>query len=960
MIFLQITASANESMTKTSLEIHENTIVNEIKRTMFGVSSDWVTDYLKRNFYGNGNDMTKINSDMKKFLAESGFEIPVFRIGGGSANEFLWKNYLTKSESGVKSFGIPELLNGVTEVDPNACISVTLNILNDTDDNLLDLIRFLTLDPNDLQAVGSDGVNWAEERVKRGRAKPYPIFNVVLGNELDWLGGLDDKENLNWSAEKYISVCNRIIPKIREVNPNVKIGVFSKTATNGFEDNGRAWDETVIKALGPKVEYIVQHLYYHFADAAIYEQSGYDYDNIKSFISEEFGTAHCKIFLEEHGMYADWTDSGDYPRIMSFEGMMATAMFYCRRLKDSTFDGAAFHGFVGENPVDDNTFTMCSEVAQAYESTPYMLTGAGKIIKFFCENTGEFAVQSEMKSSETGLFKDSVYNTYLSKRNYAKQTPDAKYAARYPSINTLVTTAENGGLNIITANREENITHENISVSFDNGPYRLKEKTVITASDYTANITAQTPDAVTIETTKYTDNTAFTKYTVNPHEIVVLKLEPLNLNKTVSNVEIKNIETKDYKNTVNSPFGRIIAKCDSTAADDDLITFKVLKQNTMPESVEKSGEYAVAEITVTAKTARSGTAVDMPETADKGKYVLVAGNLENSLYDYVSTEFVYDTEAQENGSLSAVTVQCEENGKIKVGAEINPENRFSKYTYLIYKDNVATPEKIENLVNMGQITRTGDYLEFTADMPKDESDNGTYTIFVGNGEKNIAQKVFEYIYEPPQIKEIYVDFDTDSDSAVTANISFSESVEAGEIFTAALVKPGYKLVSNENDLENIVYIDTVKNSGYKQNIKITLPKEYPNGSYVLMINGQDGLKNDFPVNVDGGADIFIEGNLKNENGDAVNEQNINAVKSVFANVYSTEPKTVSAVCALYEKNGTLSDICINNDFVLSDGITNVKFDFKNICPQTSNMKIFVWDSAKTITPLAKYVGVYNK
>ena len=41
-----------EILKKTSLEIHENTVVNEINRTMFGVSSDWTVDYLKQTFYG--------------------------------------------------------------------------------------------------------------------------------------------------------------------------------------------------------------------------------------------------------------------------------------------------------------------------------------------------------------------------------------------------------------------------------------------------------------------------------------------------------------------------------------------------------------------------------------------------------------------------------------------------------------------------------------------------------------------------------------------------------------------------------------------------------------------------------------------------------------------------------------------------------------------------------------------
>lgn len=952
-IMLSCMPAVAETLTKTSLEIHENTVLNEIDRKMFGVSSDWITDTLKQTFYGSGNDMEKTKDDINRFFGESGYKLPIFRIGGGSANEFKWKQYLTSYGSNVKSFGIPELLSAVMSVDPDVKFSVTLNIASDTDDNILDLIRFLTLNPEDAEAVGSDNVNWALERVKRGIKKPLPIENVVLGNELDWLGGLDDPDGKNWSADKYISECSRIIPKIRKVNPNVPIGVFSKTATSGFDDSGRAWDEAVIKALGPKVEYIVQHLYYHLKDAAVYEQTGKDYDNIESFISEEYNTAHCKVYLEEHGMFADWGDSEQYPRIMSFEGMMAMSMFYCRRLRDSHFKSATFHGFSGENPVDDNTLTLCSEVLQAYKSTPYMLTGAGEMLKFFYENAGQFAVSSELKSTETVFFKDDVYNTWLSKKYYAQQTPNASYATRYPSINALVTTAENGGLNIIIANREEDITHENISISYDNGPYRLREKTVIRAEDYSANITAQNPEAVSFTTTKYTDNAAFTSYTANPMEIVLLKLEPINLNKTVNSVEIENTVTKGYKKTVNSPYNSLAAVCNTTAADDAPITFKVLKKGAMPETAEKNENYTETEITVSAKQAREGIILRLPDTMEKGRYTLAAGNFENSSYDYAYAAFNFDNEAAENSSVISVSAISAEGGKADVKVEINPENKLSEYTYLIYKGEPISVGGIENLINMGQIKRKGNFLKFTADMPKSWDENGTYTVFVGNGEENVGKCVFEYSYEPEKVKEIYVTFNQTEPSKIIADIGFSDGIPSKEIFTVMLVKPGYNLVSTEDDLKNIVYADTIENKKGALSLEIKLKDNHSNGMYKLMINGST-MNRVYTVNVNDGTDVFIEGNVTNEKGELITQENISTSKKVNADIYSNSQRNVSALCAVYSKEGRLLKSFVKNNFALNEGMTQTEFDLDGKVENAGILKIFIWDDTLSVKPLAKY------
>lgn len=957
--------AADKVMTKTRLTVNETVVLNNINRQMFGVSSDWVKARFVDTFYGENNpEMKETKDTINKFFAQDGFKLPLFRIGGGSANNYLWKEDLTPGYVKEKDLGITELFNGVMSVDPDAKFSVTLNLETDTRENQLDLIRYLTLMPDDEHAIGSDGTNWAQERVDRGYKDPFPVQHVVLGNELDWLGGITNESGKGWSTEKYITECKAFIPRIREINPDLPIGIFTKTATNGFADRGESWNKEVIPALGPLVDYIVVHLYYHLRDAAYYEQVGADYDVIKKYMTAEYGNSHLKIYMEEHGMYADWGDPEKYPAIMSFQGMLSTAMFYCRRLRDPMFEAATFHGFAGEQPKDDETFTLCSELLQAYISVPYMLTGAGEIVKFFYENAGSRAVQSELTSTESGYFRDSL-NRLCSNKLYAQQKAQKDRATLYPSLNALVTTSENGGLNIIMANLEKDVTHKDIPITFDKGPYRLKEKTVITADSYEANITAATPDAVKFETTVYSGSEVFNKYTINPLEIVLLKLEPIGIEKTALSVDVKNTVLKKYRPTVDSALRTVYAECtlSDAVADDKELDVVVLDTNMMPDEAEY-GTNRIYSGKITAKEAKNGIYVKMPDTADKGSYTLVVGDLTSQQKTYASTVFYYDTVNADAKTDMAISLKDAQDGKIvcdgkfTFNVETPGEMQNKKYSFALYKGSKQiAPDDVTDLVSIGTATVKNGMSQYTANIEEGEEQNGKYTLFVGAGpytNENISRYEFEYAYVKP---EIGLDVKKAEEGKIIADFEFNDRIKNGTRFNVVTVKPGYDLVSSADDLKNICSFEQIQKTDVKTSLEITLPKNSPAGVYRMTLAGDDGTQFMFDIDYMSDYGFAIGGKITDQSGNQLTSANVGEATAINAEIQSGESANVTGTlaCCVYDGDGKLLKAVLSENMTFVPGGNPTTIPLEGAVLAAAKIKLFLWKDMQTLVPLARYV-----
>ena len=71
-------------------------------------------------------------------------------------------------------------------------------------------------------------------------------------------------------------------------------------------------------------------------------------------------------------------------------------------------------------------------------------------------------------------------------------------------------------------------------------------------------------------------------------EIVLLKLEPIGIEKTALSVEVKNTVLKKYRPTVDSALRTVYAQCtlNDAIADDRELDVVVLDTNMMPDEAE--------------------------------------------------------------------------------------------------------------------------------------------------------------------------------------------------------------------------------------------------------------------------------------------------------------------------------------------------------------------------------------
>lgn len=835
------TCAYAKDITDTVLTIDETAPVKTVDAKMFGVSSDWLYATNAKLFFGNDASMTNTPDALLRDTRGQDYKIPLSRAGGGSANTFYWKKMLNDPDAKKKKFGIPEYVRGNQAIDPDVEFSFTLN-LDDTDENICDLVRFLTLMPEDENAVGSDGTNWAAERIRQGIPEPVPIAVLTFGNELDWLGGIDNTDNLNWTTERYIARCQELIPQIRAINPDVPLGVFSKTATSGFADHGEAWNKEIILNLGPDVDVIAFHNYYHINNAALLEMDGYDLEVIEKFISAEYDTAHLKIFLEEHGLFEDWSDLEERVKIQSFKGAMTMAMHFCRRLQDPMISMATFHGISGEFPTDDETNILCSEVMQAYRDEnhreTHMLTSNGEILRLMYQQfAGKTVVESTMAHKKTSILYRSLYK-------YVNETPyKSSIAGWYPHVNSVAAKDENGVLTIMFANRggcypagdeygnlEEDITVKDLELATQ-GTYKLVQKIEMYANPeydlgYDSRNTLKNPDQMLTVVTEYENPEEISTFTVEPRKITILTLVPAKQTGSVD-LTITNAAEKKYLETVTEETVRFSAE----VAGIETETGKAMLFRRGKAYVNAAQDTPLTAAEIPVATLQTGAKISMPQDAKDGMYTLAVrvGDV------YTKEEFYYE-KPENQGPIQSVTfLDMQENvvatsGIIQVQAVLAETvldgTPFAAALCRGETDLTGNTEKDETtlfsqLAAIGQAPAEAGMLAYQFHLPKSGEHSGTYTLFIG-GYKT------EFVYQytpgyPVQLQKvngnavwlgengIYAALDADEDLLATVYAAcYSETgVMTAAAADKAELKAGNSIISlnwQTNGLLNKTYI----------------------------------------------------------------------------------------------------------------------------------------------------------
>lgn len=450
-------ASANNTL---NLTVEQN-IIKNVKRETYGINFEWGGN--PSTYFVDGT--TQINP---LFVERFNDNIPIARMAGVSSNWMLWKQAIGDiSERGDLFFwhynkrpqylGPIEWINMVRSADSDVKLIYTVNMPRqkptderivgligkkidqiDTLENLKDLVRFMTLTPDDPKAVGSDGINWAQRRVDLGITKPVEIFAWELGCELD-------ADGQGWyRVAEYIEMCEPAIEAIREIDPDAKISAHEKTNIFFSEDITRKWHKQLLNAIGDKIDYLSLHYYYYPDEWDKFE----DYlDKLQSDIALTPAKDRIKILLTEHSSkrYSEETNAGyDYDIPHTMRGTLSTAEFLTEIMYRPEIVAGMYHS------VNSSSWSLMYS-----ENGKYHRTAPGFILEMF----GQKGVGSSLK------------HTLVAQEEFADS--DKVKAGAIKTTN---------GLNLFLVNTSN---ETDVKINFNLGnTYTLLKETIVTAESY--------------------------------------------------------------------------------------------------------------------------------------------------------------------------------------------------------------------------------------------------------------------------------------------------------------------------------------------------------------------------------------------------------------------------------------------------------------------------------------------
>ena len=507
IVFSYNIVNATNNDDSISMVINESQVIKNIGKEMYGINFEWGKNGDGSGYYlKNEENSLETNPEYVECFNDY---LPFSRMAGMSANAMYWKKAIgTMSErenlqfwyyeSQKQRFGPVEWIKGNKLADADTKFAYTVN-LKDIE-NLADLVRFLTLEPTDSKAVGTDGVNWAQRRVDLGISEPVDIKVWELGNEVD----CSTKDGgFTWNISEYIYACNNAIEAIRSVDPEAKISAHIKSDwwVTGWE----TWHRMLLDSLGEKIDYLSVHQYYIWQQLSIGNNV---FNTLETDIRNYTGSDRIKIFVSEHAanpIVDTWENSFDYMLPHTLGGTLATAEFYLRSAMRPSIEMATYHS------------TDSASWVTAYEfQGDVKLTAIGNLMHIMLDNFCGDVLQTQVE----GFSIDT----------------DSKV------IGGAVKT--NDGINVMLINRNESAV--NVDFDFEN-EYDMYAKSFITGlSNESDNyqVVNKTTGYVDINKRQisYAYNEAvqqsnITSYTIAPLSVVVLNLKEVNNDITSYGVE---------------------------------------------------------------------------------------------------------------------------------------------------------------------------------------------------------------------------------------------------------------------------------------------------------------------------------------------------------------------------------------------------------------------------------------
>lgn len=480
--------------------IDENVIERRADREMYGINCEWSAQKLE-DYFIYGEDGSQ--SPHPQF-PEVWKDTMVFaRQAGGSSQSFVWKNSIgplsqrpAQKMWGYQNdklyLGLVEWLQAVYSATPDAEIVYTLNFVNDSLENMADVVEFLV---GDGTINYNGGENWAEVRKSLGIENPVKIYTWELANELDWSGD-------RWKVDEYIEYCKKAISIIKSIDPDGKITAFVSTAAHANDVGGDGtswenWHRPILRELGDSIDYLAFHYYY---PAGYVRRADVVFDRIEQDIIDITGSDRIKILVTEQAAAPNtYTYNKDKPYDYCLPhtiwGATAVAEFYMRMLLRPSVVATNCHA------TDSSVWT----IVYSDENKNLKRTAVGEAINSFVR----FGVGDVVKSELDTFSKNESSN-----------------------IAGGVVKDADGNLNILFTNRydSEPVT---VDFKFANGNYRIKEIRKIHGDVRSADNWHRAgesweynnPNPVVVTEDAPSDSQPLLSYTFDPLSIYAISLE---------------------------------------------------------------------------------------------------------------------------------------------------------------------------------------------------------------------------------------------------------------------------------------------------------------------------------------------------------------------------------------------------------------------------------------------------
>ncbi len=534
-----MTVPVSAETLNATLAVNESVVLKEADKTMFGFNTDsnWQTENAAA--YGvSGNS----RPELKEALDKYGFKVPMLRAFLYYKN-LNWKDLVGPvddrtgdSYSRIYTYGLVEWIKGMKELNEDIEFVFAVNV-DDSEENLADLIRFLTLTPGDENAIGSDDINWPAKRIEYGLVEPVKIRCIELGNEYDNQCYAVTEDNPTGAAgpqydydlekrDHYVARCNAIIPAMRAVNPDVKLSVVASSQPSaGIKgtENYFQWNGKIIPELGPKADYVVVHYYptddlSNFGYFWDYERLGYQ---VEKFINELPAEDRPQVFISEYALWRDLNDVQD-PELRDRWSDMHAALIMgelLNRFNNQTSVGlAAHHTFMAGASTKDS-YSQHWGVLRPFDGGDYVLSPSGEYYKMATDAAEGVIVESTLGGNDYATWKTTdlgdsagVYNGVPGKKK----------------ITSTAFLQEDGSLNLLLVNRNAEITQNINFTSLAGREYCLESETVLNSENVRDTNNYDNDHLVYAKTNAFSGNETFTSYAVTPETVAVLKLRPKN------------------------------------------------------------------------------------------------------------------------------------------------------------------------------------------------------------------------------------------------------------------------------------------------------------------------------------------------------------------------------------------------------------------------------------------------